>query len=106
MKSKGNRSDATGIWTDELLKDSGQKLLRPTKGSHIIIRNDRLGNNNALGVMSIDDGRFFFILRREKFTMIGTTDTDFKGDLNTPKCTQADCDYPFEQSIFFSRMLI
>ena len=87
--------NATGIWTDELLKDSGQKLLRPTKGSHIIIRNDRLGNNNALGVMSIDDGRFFFILRREKFTMIGTTDTDFKGDLNTPKCTQADCDYLF-----------
>lgn len=86
--------NATGIWADEVLK-SEKKIIRPTKGVHIIIKNERLGNHQAFGLQSKIDGRFYFILRREKYTIIGTTDTDYQDDLNNPLCNKDDCDYLF-----------
>jgi glycerol-3-phosphate dehydrogenase len=41
----------------------------------------------------VDDGRNFFVLRREDITLIGTTDTDYQGNLDEPYCTREDCDY-------------
>ncbi|MHA1338506.1 MAG: FAD-dependent oxidoreductase [Promethearchaeota archaeon] len=87
--------NATGIWTDELLKDHPHKIIRPTKGVHVIIRRERLGNKNAFGLRSIDDGRVFFILPREEFTVIGTTDTDYQDNFDEPWCNKEDCDYLF-----------
>lgn len=87
--------NATGIWTDSLLRHYPNKVIRPTKGVHIVIKRERLGNKNALALTSIDDGRVFFVLPRGEFTLIGTTDTDYKGDLNDPHCTKEDCDYLF-----------
>ena len=88
--------NATGIWTDEQLRNYPQKVIRPTKGVHIMVRADRIGNKNAFGVKSIDDGRFFFILRREDFSLIGTTDTDYHDNLDEPWCEKEDCDYLFK----------
>ena len=65
--------NATGIWTDEQLRNYPQKVIRPTKGVHIVVCADRIGNKNAFGVKSIDDGRFFFILRREDFSKASRT---------------------------------
>jgi glycerol-3-phosphate dehydrogenase len=84
--------NCTGIWTDELLKLEN-KLIRPTKGVHLIIKNERLGNYQAFGLQSKIDRRFYFILRREKYTTIGTTDTDYDGPLDSPVCTKEDSDY-------------
>jgi len=87
-----------GIWTDEILKHAdfeGAKIF-PTKGVHIVVPNERLGNRNAFGVRSFDDGRFFFVLRRGKLSIIGTTDTDYykeSTNLDEPWCTKEDCDY-------------
>lgn len=87
--------NATGIWNDEVLNACRlqKSYIRPTKGVHLVIRTDRLGNKNAFGLRSIDDKRFFFVLRREEFTYIGTTDTDFKEDIEEPVCDKQDCDY-------------
>jgi glycerol-3-phosphate dehydrogenase len=87
--------NATGIWNDEILKmcKIQKSYIRPTKGVHLVIRTDRLGNNNAFGLRSIDDKRFFFVLRRDEFTYIGTTDTDFNEDIEEPVCNRKDCDY-------------
>jgi glycerol-3-phosphate dehydrogenase len=84
--------NATGIWADDVLKNQ-KKIIRPTKGVHLIVRNDRLGNHQAFGLQSKIDGRFYFILRREKFTVIGTTDTDYQDSLDNPLCNKDDCDY-------------
>ncbi len=84
--------NATGCFTDELLQSDSQ-LIRPTKGVHVIIKNERLGNHQGFGLQSRTDGRFYFILRREKYSVIGTTDTDFTGDLDNPVCTKEDADY-------------
>ncbi|MBF0225329.1 MAG: glycerol-3-phosphate dehydrogenase/oxidase [Desulfobacterales bacterium] len=90
----------TGIWTDELLKltDFGKEKIYPTKGVHVVVPNERIGNRNAFGVRSFDDGRFFFILKRGNVSVIGTTDTDYfkeSKNLDEPWCTKEDCDYLF-----------
>jgi len=88
---------AGGIWTDELLKnDESKQKIYPTKGVHIVVPNERIGNRNAFGIRSFDDGRFFFVLRRGKVSVIGTTDTAYypeSKDLDTPWCKKEDCDY-------------
>ena len=90
--------NATGIWTDQLLKtypdDIPKPLIRPTKGVHLIYRRKQVKNKMATIVRSIDDDRAFFVLPRDKdFTVIGTTDTDYKGDLKDPFINKEDADY-------------
>lgn len=87
-----------GIWSDEILKHTafGAEKIFPTKGVHIVVPNERLGNRNGLGLRSFDDNRFFFVLRRGKVSLIGTTDTDYyqeSHNLDEPWCTKEDCDY-------------
>jgi glycerol-3-phosphate dehydrogenase len=91
---------AGGIWTDELLNNTSteKQKIYPTKGVHVVVPNERLGNRNAFGIRSFDDGRFFFVLRRGKVSVIGTTDTAYypeSKDLDSPWCTKEDCDYLF-----------
>ncbi|TFG25295.1 MAG: glycerol-3-phosphate dehydrogenase/oxidase, partial [Promethearchaeota archaeon] len=90
--------NATGIWTDELLKqypeDIPKPLIRPTKGVHLTFKKKNAKNNMATIIRSITDDRAFFVLpRNNKYTLIGTTDTDYNGDLANPYCTKEDADY-------------
>ena len=89
--------NATGIWTDEIVKDYPEDVpkpvIRPTKGVHIQYPRENIENVNAFGLRSIDDGRVFFVLSRGEVNVIGTTDTDYKGDLANPYCTKEDADY-------------
>lgn len=87
--------NATGIWIDHTLENANikAKFIRPTKGVHLIVKQQRLGNNNAFGLRSIDDGRFFFVIRREDYSYIGTTDTDYNENLDEPVCEKKDADY-------------
>jgi len=87
--------NATGIWTDELLRNYPRKLIRPTKGVHVMVPKDRVGNNNALVLRTVDDHRAYFVLKRENYTLIGTTDTDYEGNFDEPFCTKEECDYLF-----------
>jgi len=89
---------AAGVWTDEVLEKSAYKQERiyPTKGVHVVVPNERLGNRNAFSLISIDDGRFFFVLHRGKVSVIGTTDTAYypeSSNLDEPWCKKEDCDY-------------
>lgn len=83
--------NATGVWADRILNRPG--LLRPTKGVHLAVPAARLGNGAAFALRSVDDGRFVFVLRRGEISLIGTTDTDYQGPLETPRCERADADY-------------
>ncbi|MHA2392382.1 MAG: glycerol-3-phosphate dehydrogenase/oxidase [Promethearchaeota archaeon] len=93
--------NATGIWADELIEsypnDIPKPLIRPTKGVHLQFRREHVKNNMATIIRSISDDRAFFVLPRDKdFTIIGTTDTDYKGDLAAPFCNKEDADYLIE----------
>ncbi|MFX0004909.1 MAG: glycerol-3-phosphate dehydrogenase/oxidase [Candidatus Hodarchaeota archaeon] len=90
--------NATGVWTDELLDGYPEvipkPLIRPTKGVHLQYRRKDIKNKMADVLYSPIDARVYFVLPRNKdFTIIGTTDTDFDGDLANPYCTKEDADY-------------
>ncbi len=90
--------NATGIWTDELLesypKEIPKPLIRPTKGVHVQFRRKHVKNNMATIIRSVSDDRAFFVLPRDKnYTIIGTTDTDYNGNLANPFCNREDVDY-------------
>ncbi len=89
---------ASGIWTDQVLSAGSysNERIYPTKGVHIVVPSARLGNRNAFGLTSFEDGRFFFILNRGQISVIGTTDTAYpasSSSLDEPWCTREDCDY-------------
>jgi glycerol-3-phosphate dehydrogenase len=74
--------NATGPWSDQLRQldpslphDSASRALRGSKGAHIAIPRARVGNNNALTLLSPADGRVFFVLPAEGHAIVGTTDT-------------------------------
>jgi glycerol-3-phosphate dehydrogenase len=84
--------NATGPWSDAVrrLADAGiRPRLRPTKGVHILVRRDRLGNRNAITFQSPVDGRVMFVLPWGDFSYVGTTDTDYAG---SPAEVRADAD--------------
>jgi glycerol-3-phosphate dehydrogenase len=84
--------NATGPWSDAVrrLADAGiRPRLRPTKGVHILVRRDRLGNRHAITFQSPVDGRVMFVLPWGDFSYVGTTDTDYAG---SPAEVRADAD--------------
>ncbi len=90
--------NATGIWTDDLLEkypeNIPEPLIRPTKGVHLLYKREDIRNLMANGLYSDVDNRFFFVIPRDKkYTLVGTTDTDFQGDLANPFCNKDDADY-------------
>ncbi|HUY01636.1 MAG TPA: FAD-dependent oxidoreductase, partial [Candidatus Deferrimicrobium sp.] len=86
--------NCAGIWADDILgtKDKS-KIIRPTKGIHFTVKFDDFKVHHGFGLSSIDDHRFFFVLPRENWILIGTTDTFYDKDYNGPVATQADIDY-------------
>lgn len=88
--------NATGVWADEVRamdEMSGQAMLRPTKGIHLVAHRGRLCRNHAVVFDSPRDGRHVFLIPWGDFALIGTTDTDFSGDLDSPAATSGDVDY-------------
>lgn len=83
-----------GPWTDELgssLFKDWQKKLRPTKGVHLTFTRDRFPLPSAV-VMAAEE-RIVFAIPRHEMVIVGTTDTDFKGDLNSVRAEPEDVEY-------------
>ncbi|HET7274918.1 MAG TPA: glycerol-3-phosphate dehydrogenase/oxidase [Longimicrobiaceae bacterium] len=88
--------NATGPWSDRVRRTADPEAalrLRPTKGVHIQVRRERLGNTGALIFTSFVDGRVMFVLPWGDFTYIGTTDTDREGRPQDAKADPADIHY-------------
>jgi glycerol-3-phosphate dehydrogenase len=89
--------NATGPWTDRTISMSqpleGGSLLRPTKGSHIVVDHAKLPVENAIVCFHPDDGRVAFAIPWGDRTYIGTTDTDYEGDPAKVYATREDVDY-------------
>ncbi len=70
-------ANATGPWSDSMREQLGcSPALRPTKGVHALVPRRRLGNREALTIMSPVDGRVMFVIPWGDLSYIGTTDTD------------------------------
>lgn len=88
--------NASGPWVNKVLEEELQLPkpynMRLIKGSHIIV--PKLYPQQTAFILQNDDGRIIFILPyQEEFSLIGTTDVDFKGDLHHPQIDQEEIDY-------------
>ena len=88
--------NAGGVWADEVRAlDEGAHpaSLRPAKGVHITVPWDKVRNEIAMVVPVPGDRRSVFVVPWSKHTYIGTTDTDYDGSLDNPRCTAEDIEY-------------
>jgi glycerol-3-phosphate dehydrogenase len=86
--------NAAGAWFDRvagtLTATAAPAKIRTTKGIHIACPPV---TSRAIVVFSRVDGRLMFVIPWLGHSWIGTTDTDFSGDLATARATSADVDY-------------
>ena len=83
-----------GPWTDQLgsqFFEDWKNKLRPTKGVHLTFSKDRFPLPSA--VVMAAESRIVFAIPRHEMVIVGTTDTDFKGDPSDVKVTQEDVEY-------------
>jgi len=87
--------NAAGPWVDtlrELDRSKKGKTLRLTKGVHLVFDGSRFPLRQAV-YFDTPDGRMVFAIPRDGKTYVGTTDTDYAGDIANPTTTAADRDY-------------
>lgn len=88
---------ACGPWSDGLIskgKSKQRSLLRPTKGSHLILPRHRIRNTNTVVLPSLDGkGRILFCIPWGDAVIAGTTDTDYDGAVDDVSVSREDAEY-------------
>ena len=87
---------AAGPWVDEIRKKNQSlygKHLHPTKGVHIVVPHEKFPVKQSV-YFDVPDGRMIFAIPRDRVTYIGTTDTDYFGDLNDVRTEKGGCGIP------------
>lgn len=90
-----NYVSAAGPWVDLLRKKDhsmNKKHLHLTKGVHIVFPADKLPISQPL-YFDVPDGRMIFAIPRGRVTYVGTTDTNYYGNLNRVVATKDDANY-------------
>lgn len=86
--------NATGPWADGLRAQLGEPpALRRTKGAHVAVPRERLGNREAVTITSPIDGRVMFVVPWGDLTYVGTTDTDTAESPDDVRATAEDVVY-------------
>lgn len=86
---------ATGPWLDNLLNSQNKEQtnkLRLTKGVHIVVSHSNFPIQHPV-YFDTPDERMIFAIPRGKVTYIGTTDTEFSGDIDRVVATKEDLHY-------------
>lgn len=85
--------DATGVWQHSLDGRQQSQRHRGSKGVHIAVPRDRVGNRDALTLTSPIDGRVMFCLPAGTQAIIGTTDTWTDDAPETVHAAATDVEY-------------
>ena len=88
--------NAAGPWVSSLYRDAmhkeAPKQVRLIKGSHIVV--PRIHTEKEAYLLQNEDGRVVFLIPFEdKFSLIGTTDIEHKGDPSNVEISDAEIDY-------------
>jgi glycerol-3-phosphate dehydrogenase len=94
-----NVVNATGVWADRLrpeeLHDEAEvPRIRPSRGTHITLRHDDLPLSGG-AIVPAGGGRTIFALPWLGRTLLGTTDNDFEGALETHHVPPAEQDIAY-----------
>ncbi len=87
--------NACGPWVDHIRKMNDsvtKKRLHLTKGVHIVFPHSKLPVRHSI-YFDVPDGRMIFTIPRGRVTYVGTTDTDYRGDLDTIRTSREDASY-------------
>ncbi|MGC4023436.1 MAG: glycerol-3-phosphate dehydrogenase/oxidase [Cyclobacteriaceae bacterium] len=87
--------NAAGPWVDTLReKDNSKKgkKLHLTKGVHIVVSKEKLNVTQAI-YFDVGDGRMIFAIPRGRITYIGTTDTNYKEEIDQVHIEKEDAGY-------------
>jgi glycerol-3-phosphate dehydrogenase len=95
-----NVINATGVWADELrpqeLHDEAElPRIRPSRGTHVTLRNEDLPLVGG-AIVPAGAGRSIFALPWLGHTLVGTTDNDYEGPLDHIQPSAEDIDYLLE----------
>ncbi|TVY11857.1 glycerol-3-phosphate dehydrogenase/oxidase [Paenibacillus cremeus] len=94
--------NAAGPWADTIREKDGSKQgkrLHLTKGVHLVVDASRFPLKQAI-YFDTPDGRMVFAIPRDGKTYIGTTDTNYQGDIVHPRMTNEDRDYILKAANF------
>jgi glycerol-3-phosphate dehydrogenase len=88
--------NAAGPWVNEVLRSTLKTpppaAVRLVKGSHIIVA--RLFRHDRCYILQNKDRRVFFVMPFERdYTLIGTTDLDYSGDLDAVQASPEEIAY-------------
>ena len=88
--------NAAGPWVAQmagtLLGAGSQAAVRLVQGSHIVVR--KLFDHDRCYIFQNEDGRIVFAIPYERdFTLIGTTDRDYRGDPGGPRASEEEIAY-------------
>jgi glycerol-3-phosphate dehydrogenase len=88
--------NATGPWAAHFLQTAAShpagRTLRLIKGSHIVVK--RMFEHHHAYIFQHPDGRIVFAIPyQHDFTLIGTTDIDYRGDTDKVKIDASEIDY-------------
>ena len=117
LNARGNREvvtarvlvNAAGPWVDEVgemtIRQAGPSRTRLVKGSHIVVK--RLFDHDSAYIFQNPDGRVVFAIPfATDFTLIGTTDEDFKGDVNSVAPSAEEIKYLCEAAMEYFRQAV
>ena len=88
--------NAAGPWVDQVLKSvldsSARAAVRRVQGSHIVV--PKMTDHDRCYIFQNADKRIFFAIPYEQdYTLIGTTDRDFSGNLDQITASEEEIDY-------------
>ena len=103
--------NATGVWADrirpdELHDEAEVPVIRPSRGTHIILPRERLAVNVG-AIVPAAGGRRIFVLPWLGQTLIGTTDNNYEGDIDHVRPGDEDVAYLLEAvNAFFATDIV
>jgi len=93
--------NAAGPWVEKVNqsvdKPMDSAVVRLVKGSHIIV--PKMHDDEHAFILQNEDGRIVFVIPYENdFTLVGTTDVEYKGNPSQAEISQDEIDYLVEVS--------
>ena len=102
--------NASGPWVASFIRDSLQQKpaygIRLIQGSHLIV--PRLHDGEQAYILQNEDRRIVFVIPYlERFSLIGTTDREYRGDPASPQISGEEIDYLLQVvNAHFRRQLV
>jgi glycerol-3-phosphate dehydrogenase len=96
--------NASGPWSDAVRKLEGipsRSRIQGSKGAHVAVSRERVGNHDALTLLHPKDGRVMFALPAGPNTIIGTTDTFTDVSPDDVRANETDVSYLLEAANTF-----